>query len=87
MSITEVKDQTDVVKSKGYVVELPVIVEADNVHMRYCACLERDGKPDRTIHGECSFDGSSLDSMETVKQSAIADLRRNIMEKLAQAQK
>lgn len=67
-----------------HVVELPVLVEADNVHMRYCASVVRDGKPDRTLYGEYRVGESWSGDSERQKQLAIDDLRRKIQQRLGE---
>jgi len=65
-----------------HTVVLPVLVEADDVHRRYCASLVRDGQPDRTLYGEYSVGDSWSGDSERQKQLAIDDLQRKIMERL-----
>ena len=65
-------------------VSLPVVVEVDNVHKRYCACLLIDGKPDRTLYGEYLVGDSWSGDPEQQQQNAIDDLRRKILKRLKQ---
>ena len=65
-----------------HTVVLPVLVEADDVHKRYCAFVVRDGQPDQTFYGEYSVDDNWSGDSERQKQLAIDDLQRKIMERL-----
>jgi hypothetical protein len=79
-----ISPQEDKTVAPTHTVDLPVIVEEDNVHWRYCASVVINGVPDRTICGECRVSGSWLIESEQKKQRAIDDLRRQILQKLAE---
>lgn len=62
-------------------IHLPVLVEADDVHKRYCASLVINGQPDRSLYGEYRLDDSGIDSKQQIK-FAIDDLQRKILKRL-----
>lgn len=59
--------------------KLPLVIETDNVHMRYCASFLIGGKPDRTLHGEYWIHNNGGDPKQQ-RQFAVDDARRKLMQ-------
>jgi len=68
-----------------HTVELPVVVEADYIHKRYCASIVRNGQVDHTLYGEHYVGDNWIDDKERKIEHAINDLRTKLLLKLGAA--